>query len=212
MNLQAVHQFHAMVFDGLGADLQNFGNAFGVLASGDELEYLALTPCQLVKRTFSISDRFQGEFFEELRGDFLTQINFLVNHTLQDRLNLLGSRLGPLGSDFSLFCARLRQFCPGFSLFCARLRRFRPGLGLLGSRLGLLSSGFGLLSSRLITGRARLLIIFFHFAPTLSRETSRAPWGIYPMPGFMRIQAFFRTGGGGAVKRGTESCAPTLTV
>jgi hypothetical protein len=181
MNLQAVHQLHAVVFDGLGADLQDLGYLFGVLAFGDELKNLALTPRQLVEWAFPVSNRFQGKFFEKSRGDFLTQINFLVNHPLQDRLDLLASRLGLLGSDFSLFCARLRQFRPGFSLFRPSLRRFCPGFGLLGSRLGLLGSGFGLLNPRFAAGYFRRLIDFYHFASvTLSRETFRVPWGIYP--------------------------------
>ena len=101
-------------------------------------------------------------------------------HMLQDRLDLLVEyRL--LGSDFSSLCARLCRFCPGFSLFCACLRRFGPCFGLLGSCLSLFSSGFGLLNSRLITVCAHMLIIFFHFAFILSRETSQGPWGIYPI-------------------------------
>jgi hypothetical protein len=106
MNLQAVHQLHAMVFDGLGADLQDLGYLFGVLAFGDELENLALTPRQLVEWAFPVSKRFQGKFFEKSRGDFLTQINFRANHPLQDRLDLLGSRLGLLSSGFGLLNPR----------------------------------------------------------------------------------------------------------
>src|SRR5208282_845575 len=108
-------------------------------------------------------------------------INFLVNHTLQDRLNLLRASLGLLGSDFSSLCARLCRFCPGFSLLRASLRRFCTGFGLLGSSFGLLGSSFGLLNPRLITGHARLFIIVFHFAATLNRETLQAPWGVYPI-------------------------------
>jgi hypothetical protein len=135
-----------MVFDGLGADLQDLGDLFGVLAFGNELEDLALTPRLLFERAFPVSNRLEGKFFEESRRDFLTQINFLVNHTLQGRLGLLGSRLGLLGSDFGLFRARLRQFCPGFGLLRARFRQFCPGLGLLRARFRLLSPGFGLLN------------------------------------------------------------------
>ena len=42
MHVQAIHQFHAVVFDGLGADVQNLANFFGVPAFGDELENFAL--------------------------------------------------------------------------------------------------------------------------------------------------------------------------
>jgi hypothetical protein len=42
MNVQAAHQFHAVVFDGLGTDFQDFGDALGVLAFGNQLENLAL--------------------------------------------------------------------------------------------------------------------------------------------------------------------------
>src|SRR5208282_1885463 len=38
MKVQGVHQLHTMVLDGFGADLQDLGNLFGVLAFGDELE------------------------------------------------------------------------------------------------------------------------------------------------------------------------------
>jgi hypothetical protein len=34
INAQAVHQLPAMVFDGLGTDLQDLGDAFGGLAFG----------------------------------------------------------------------------------------------------------------------------------------------------------------------------------
>ena len=56
MNVQAAHQFHAVVFDGLGTDLQEFGDAFGVLAFSDELENLALTPRQLFERGFPVGN------------------------------------------------------------------------------------------------------------------------------------------------------------
>ncbi len=62
MNVQATHQFHAVVFDGLGADLQDFGNAFGVLAFGDELENFALPARQLFERAFPFGDPIQRKF------------------------------------------------------------------------------------------------------------------------------------------------------
>jgi hypothetical protein len=64
MNIQAGHQLHAMVFDGLGADLQDFGDLFCVLALGDELEDFALSSRQLLERTFPVGDSFQGKFLE----------------------------------------------------------------------------------------------------------------------------------------------------
>src|ERR1043166_7844527 len=42
MDVEAIHQLHAMVFDGLGTELEHFGDALGVLAFSDELEHLAL--------------------------------------------------------------------------------------------------------------------------------------------------------------------------
>ena len=36
MNVQSGHQLHAMVFDGLGTDLQNITDLLGVLAFGNE--------------------------------------------------------------------------------------------------------------------------------------------------------------------------------
>ena len=52
MDVQAVHKLHAMVFDGLGADLQDRGDLLGVLAFGDELEDFALPDRQLFERAF----------------------------------------------------------------------------------------------------------------------------------------------------------------
>ena len=163
MNVQAVHQLHAMVFDGLGADLQGYGGLFGVLAFSNELEDLALAACQLFERAFPVSNRLQRNSFEEPGGNFRPQVNFFVDHTLQDRLNLLGS-------DFRLFRPCLRQFGPGFRLLRARFRRFRPGPGLLRARFRLFRPGFGLfrpglclLNPRLVAGHARKPIVFFHF-------------------------------------------------
>ena len=52
MHVQAVHQLPAMVFDGFGADLQDFGDAFGVLAFGNQLENLPLPARQLLEGDF----------------------------------------------------------------------------------------------------------------------------------------------------------------
>src|ERR1017187_2951075 len=72
-----------MVFDGLGADLQDFSDAFGVLAFGNQLENLALPARQLFERAFPVGDPIQRKFFEESRGDFPAEINFPVKHPLQ---------------------------------------------------------------------------------------------------------------------------------
>ena len=175
MNVQAVHQLHAMVLDGLWADLQDRGDLLGVLAFGDELKDFTLPARQRFERAFLVGNPFQRKPFEESRGDFLRQVNFFVNHTLQDRFGLFGSSLGLLRSDFCLICARLRHFCPGFGLLRARLRQFRPGFGLLRARLRLHSPGFSLLNPRLNGGCARGLFFFLHFAfIIIGRKTSRA--------------------------------------
>ena len=44
MDMQAIHQLYAMVFDGLGTDFQDVADLFGVLTFSDELEDFALTP------------------------------------------------------------------------------------------------------------------------------------------------------------------------
>lgn len=41
MHVQAFHQLHAMVFDGLGTDLQEVADFLGGLAFGDQSENLA---------------------------------------------------------------------------------------------------------------------------------------------------------------------------
>ena len=63
MNLQAVHQLHAMVFDGLGADLQDLADLFGILAFGDELENFALPARQVFERAFPVGNRLPGNVF-----------------------------------------------------------------------------------------------------------------------------------------------------
>lgn len=55
MHVQAIHQFHAVVFNGLGADLQDLGNLLGVLAFGDQLENFALPARQLLERAFRLA-------------------------------------------------------------------------------------------------------------------------------------------------------------
>ena len=56
MQVQARHQLHAMVFNGLGADLQHLGDLLGVLAFGNEPENLALPGGQLFERAFLVGD------------------------------------------------------------------------------------------------------------------------------------------------------------
>ena len=85
MNVQAVHKLHAMVFDGLWADLQDRGDLLGVLALGDELEDFALAARQLLEWAFLVGNCFQRKPFQESRGDFPRQINFFASDTLQDR-------------------------------------------------------------------------------------------------------------------------------
>lgn len=46
MPVQAGHQFHAMIFDGLGTDFQDVADLLGVLAIGDELKNFALPNVQ----------------------------------------------------------------------------------------------------------------------------------------------------------------------
>ena len=134
MDVQAVHKLHAMVFDGLWADLQERGDLLGVLAFGNQLENFALPDRQLFERVFPVGDRMQRKPFQEWRGESLTRVNFIVNHPLQGGFDLLGSRFGLLSSNFGLFRARFRQFCPGFGPLSACLRQFCPAPGLLGPR------------------------------------------------------------------------------
>jgi len=148
MHVQAIHQFHAMIFDGLGTDLQDFGDLLGVLAFSDEQENFALSARQLFERVFLVGDPIQSKLVRESSEDSLAQSNLAVNHSLQGCLGLFGSRLGLFGSDFSLF-----RTC---------FRGFRPALGLLRTRFRLLSPGFGLLNPCLAAGYGRRLIIFFH--------------------------------------------------
>ena len=56
MNVQAAHKLHAVVFDGLGADLLDRGDVLGVLAFGDELENFTLPARQLFKWTAPAGD------------------------------------------------------------------------------------------------------------------------------------------------------------
>ena len=93
MQVQARHQLHAMVFDGLGANLQRLGDLLGVLAFGNKPENLALPNCQLFERAFLVNTSIPSGIFEEARGGFLAEINFLRKHILQGGLRLLDPRL-----------------------------------------------------------------------------------------------------------------------
>ena len=56
MHVQTIHQLHAMIFDGLGTDLQDFGNLLGGLALGDQQQNLALPAGQLIHRGLRVND------------------------------------------------------------------------------------------------------------------------------------------------------------
>ena len=79
MAVQAGHQFHAMIFDGLGADFQDFPDLFGVLAFGDESKDFALPEGQLLEGDFQISGFRRRNIFHQLRGVFRMLINNVMN-------------------------------------------------------------------------------------------------------------------------------------
>lgn len=159
MKVQAGHQLHAMILDGLGTDFEDVRDLFGVLTFGDELENFALAARQLFERIGLAVNSRDGKLFVEPCGNIPPQVAFRMNRIFQRRLCLFGSRLGLLGPDFSLFRTRLCPFCAGFGLLRARLGRFGPRLGLLGARLGLFGSDFGLLHPRLGGYHKRVLIL-----------------------------------------------------
>jgi hypothetical protein len=107
MHIQARHQLHAMIFDGLGTDLQDSGDLLGVSTFGNELEYLPLAARQMFELDCSVGDLIQRNFFEELPGYFLNQIHILLNHMLQSGLGLLRACLRGFGARFSLLNPRL---------------------------------------------------------------------------------------------------------
>jgi len=152
VNVQAVHQLHAMVFHGLGADLEDFGGLLGVPAFGDELEDFALPVRQLFERAFLVGDPIHRKLFQGSFGDFRTHIKLVVNRASQDRFDLLGSRLG-------LFRPRLGYFCPGFSLLRPHLRLLNPRLGLLRPRLSPLRPRLSPFNPRVVAGHVRVLIL-----------------------------------------------------
>jgi len=51
-----------MIFNRLGADLQDVADLLGGLALGDELENLALPARQLIERAFPAGDSIRGKF------------------------------------------------------------------------------------------------------------------------------------------------------
>ena len=83
MQIQAGHQLHAMVFNGLGADVEKVGDLLRILAFGDELKNLALATRQLFERAFRVVEFICRSFFEKLGGGFRAQITFLLHHPLQ---------------------------------------------------------------------------------------------------------------------------------
>lgn len=93
MHVQAIHQFHAMIFNRLGADLQDVADLLGGLAFGDELEHLALPARQLIERAFASGGSIRGKLLVELRGNFPAQINFSANDPLQGGFQFGAGRL-----------------------------------------------------------------------------------------------------------------------
>ena len=168
MNIQAIHQLHAMVFDGLGADFQDVADLFGVLTFSDELEDFALTPRQLFERAVRARNRLTWKFFGEWGGDYRFKVNLMVDHTLQGRLGLLGP-------GFGLFRARLRKFRAAFGLLGACFRRFSPGFGLLGPGFRPLGARFRLPNPRLCASASRRR--FFSHGNTLCVEL-RGVYGV----------------------------------
>src|ERR1051326_2058178 len=83
VDIQAIHQFHAVVFHGLGTDLEEFGYELGVVAFSDELEDLALAARQLFKRGLALGDAIDEEGLRQARGDFLAEIDFLLRDALE---------------------------------------------------------------------------------------------------------------------------------
>src|SRR5580658_7657619 len=83
MDVEAAHQLDAMVFDGLGADLEDVGDAFGILAFGNELENFALAGCQLFERAFPDGDSFQWKHPGQPAGNFLAEVNLPLHHPAQ---------------------------------------------------------------------------------------------------------------------------------
>ena len=164
MQVEAGHQFHAVVFDGLWTHLQDLGDLLGVLAFRDESKNLALPICQLIRRIAAADDAIRGNAFQRSVGDSLMLMTGGIAHTLQSRLGLLGARLGLFGPCLRLFRACLCYFRSGLGLLRPRLSGFRPASGLLGSGLRLFRPGFSLLNARLLIGHACLLNRVFHFA------------------------------------------------
>ena len=79
MPVQAGHQFHAMVFDGLGTDIEDVPDLLGILAFGDELKDFALPDGQPLEWDFPIGGFRRGNIFNRLRRDFRILINDVVN-------------------------------------------------------------------------------------------------------------------------------------
>ena len=194
MNLQAVHQLHAMVFDGLGADLQDLGDLFGVLAFGDELEDLALPAGQLFERAFPVSNRLRGNFLRSR-----VEISWRRSTSLTTRCRVVSAcSVRVSACSVRISACSVRVFANSVRVSACSVRVSADSARVLACsvrvsacsvrasafsvRLQPARPGFGLLNPRLVAGHIRRLIIFFHFASiTLNRETLQVPWGVHPM-------------------------------
>ena len=141
MQIQPGHQFHAVIFDGLGADFQDAADLLGVLPLGDELKDFALPDGQLLKRDFPSRGFWHGNVFQRTGRYSRTRNRLLINQSLHDCLGLFGpafrlfrASLRQIRPRFRLFGARFCHLCPGFGLFCACFRLLGAGLCLFNPR------------------------------------------------------------------------------
>jgi hypothetical protein len=87
-DVELLHQLHPVVFDRLGAELEDERDGLGGLALGNELEDLALPLGQLFDRAAGAGDLLQWKFIAKTVRDFAAQIDFAAHDALQGRFQL----------------------------------------------------------------------------------------------------------------------------